>query len=95
VVGLGSEVTFRDQARGTVRTVSLVLPGEADIESGRVAITTAVGAGLIGLSEGAEISWPCPDGRVRTIEVIAVRPPPNGAARGETVSPQPQAPAGR
>jgi regulator of nucleoside diphosphate kinase len=91
VVGLGSEVTFRDDASGVTRTVRLVLPGDADIASGRISITTPVGAGLIGLTEGAEISWPCPDGRVRNLAVIAVRPGPGA----EALSPPPAAPAGR
>ena len=73
VVGLGSEVEFRDDIGGATRRIRLVMPREADIEAGRVSVMTSVGAGLIGMSEGQEISWPCPDGRPRILRILAVR----------------------
>jgi regulator of nucleoside diphosphate kinase len=75
VVRLGSEVEFADVETGAARTVRLVLPAEADIDSGRVSILTSVGAGLIGLSVGQSIDWPSPAGRARTLRILAVRPP--------------------
>lgn len=75
VVRIGSQVQFRDDSSGATRQVSLVLPPEADIESGRVSVMTSVGAGLIGMSEGQEIDWPCPDGRPRTLRILAVNAP--------------------
>jgi regulator of nucleoside diphosphate kinase len=76
VVSLGSEVEFLDDLSGTTRRVRLVLPAEADIEAGCVSIMTSVGAGLIGLSVGSEISWPSPDGRPRMLKILAVRQQP-------------------
>lgn len=73
VVNLGSEVTFVDDNTGTTRTVQLVLPGDADINAGRISVMTPVGAGLIGMSVGRTIDWPCPDGRPRTLKILAVR----------------------
>lgn len=75
VVTLNSEVEFLDMASGTSRRVSLVLPGEADIDAGRVSVMTSVGAGLIGVGVGGEISWPYPDGRPRTLRILEVRQP--------------------
>lgn len=72
VVAIGSTVTFLDNSTGSTRTVDLVLPGEADIAAGRVSIMTPVGAGLIGMRIGSEISWPCPDGRPRTLKILSV-----------------------
>jgi transcription elongation GreA/GreB family factor len=37
---------------------------------------TPVGAGLIGMSVGREISWPCPDGRPRTLKILGVKQQP-------------------
>lgn len=74
VVSIGSKVTFVDDNNGTIRTVQLVLPGEADIEAGRVSVMTPVGAGLIGMSVGRTIDWPCPDGRPRTLKILEVKP---------------------
>lgn len=71
IVALGSEVTFAD-GNGLERTVTLVLPGQADIEKGRVSVMTSVGAGLIGMRVGSTIDWPCPDGRPRTLKILRV-----------------------
>ncbi len=75
IVSIGSEVEFLDVERNTRRKVRLVLPGEADIEAGRISILTPVGAGLIGLARGQSIDWPCPNGRARVLKILSVTPP--------------------
>lgn len=75
VVALGSEVEFEDESSGARRTVRLVTPGEADIEQGRISILTSVGAGLIGMAAGAQISWPRPDGTERRLRIVHVNWP--------------------
>lgn len=72
VVALGSEVEFEDESSGARRTVRLVTPGNADIEQGRISILTSVGAGLIGMAAGAQISWPRPDGTERKLRIVHV-----------------------
>ena len=74
-VTLGSEVDFLDESTHRVRTVTLVLPGQADIQAGRVSVLTPVGAGLIGLGEGQAIDWPDRDGTTRRLRIMAVRRP--------------------
>ena len=76
VVALGSEVEFVDDTNGVRRTVRLVPPTEADFDAGRISVMTPVGAGLIGMREGHEISWPRPDGHPRTLKILKVRKPP-------------------
>src|SRR5687768_16253732 len=49
VVCLGSHVEFRDDTTSTIRKVSLVVPGEADISHGKISVLTPVGTALIGL----------------------------------------------
>lgn len=75
-VSLGSEVEFLDVEFGTTRRVELVLPGDADIDAGRISILTPVGAGLIGLAKGQSIDWPCPSGRPRVLRILSVGRPP-------------------
>ena len=75
VVSLGSKVEFLDLDTGTTRKVRLVLPGEADIEAGRISILTPMGAGLIGLAKGQSIDWPCPSGRARVLRILSVMRP--------------------
>ena len=76
VVAIGSEVEYLDDSTGEKRRLTLVLPPEADIEAGKISIMTPVGAGLIGMSVGREISWPTPDGRPRTFRILEVNQQP-------------------
>jgi regulator of nucleoside diphosphate kinase len=74
-VTIGSEVDFLDESSHRLRTVTLVMPGEADIGAGRVSVLTPVGAGLIGLREGQAIDWPDRDGTTRRLRILGVRRP--------------------
>lgn len=76
VVAIGSEVEFLDDSNGEKRRLKLVLPAEADIEAGKISVMTPVGAGLIGMSVGREISWPTPDGRPRILRILDVKQQP-------------------
>lgn len=76
VVRLGSEVTFQDDSSNAARKVRLVLPADADIGAGAVSVVTPVGVGLIGMRVGAEIDWPCPDGRPRVLKILSVSQQP-------------------
>ena len=71
-VAMGSTVKFVDDKTGVERTLQLVYPHDADIEGGRVSITSLVGAGLIGLRAGQSISWPNRDGHERPLRIIEV-----------------------
>jgi regulator of nucleoside diphosphate kinase len=74
-VTIGSQVDFLDEGTHRLRTVTLVMPGEADIEAGRISVLTPVGAGLIGLCEGQVIDWPDRDGTPHRLRILAVRRP--------------------
>ena len=75
-VTIGSEVEFRDDSTGEKRRLKLVLPVDADFEAGRLSVMTPVGAGLIGMTVGREISWPTPDGRPRVLRILEVKQQP-------------------
>ncbi len=72
VVGMGSEVVFRDESASRERRVTLVYPAEADIDAGRISILTPVGTGLIGLRVGQWIDWPVGDGGVHRLRIVSV-----------------------
>ncbi len=74
VVSIGSFVTYRVGPRGSVNTIQLVSPHEADLSHRRVSIVSAIGAGLIGLSAGQQIEWPLAD-KVQLLEVLRVAKP--------------------
>jgi regulator of nucleoside diphosphate kinase len=88
VVAVGSMVEFTDAGSGETRRVQVVLPGQTDIEAGRISILSLVGAGLIGLSEGQTIDWPTQDGRLRRLTVLRVEPP--ATAEGSSANRQPE-----
>jgi len=73
VVNMGAEVIFRDLESGKSSRCTLVFPHQADAARNRVSVLAPVGAALIGLAEGATIAWPVPGGRVRRLQVVAVR----------------------
>lgn len=57
VVTLGSWVTYQDLHDGSIRTVQLVLPRDADPLNQRISVITPIGAALIGLSVGQVMPW--------------------------------------
>ncbi|WP_417498091.1 nucleoside diphosphate kinase regulator [Maricaulis sp.] len=78
VVRMGSSLCFTSEL-GDEKHVTLVYPGEADIEAGKVSILTPIGAALIGLSAGQTIDWAARDGRVRRLTVNSVTQPGDAA----------------
>ena len=71
IVRMGSTLTYTADA-GEPKTVTLVYPGEADIEQGRISITTPVGTALLGLKEGQSIDWAARNGQIHRLTVLAV-----------------------
>lgn len=58
VVTMMSDVSFVDESTGKSRSIKLVWPSDANMDEGRLSILSLVGAGLIGMQEGASIDWP-------------------------------------
>jgi regulator of nucleoside diphosphate kinase len=72
-VRLGSTVEYADLTSGRVRKVTLVRPGEADMDADRLSVLAPAGAALIGLRVGDAFSWSV-DGRPRVLVVNRVVP---------------------
>ena len=79
VVTMHARFTFRDDSHGTTRTISLVYPGEENVDEGRISILTPMGAALLGLSEGQSIALEGRDGARRSITVLELLSQPHGA----------------
>ena len=75
LVTMESDVAFRDDISTQERTVTLVYPEAADVETGKISILTPIGAALIGLSVGQTIEFQTPGGRWRSLTVLKVRQP--------------------
>ncbi len=72
VVAIGSGVTYRDEATGQEKSVTLVYPETADITKQRVSVMTPIGVALLGLAEGAAFYWDTRDNQRRTLTVLRV-----------------------
>lgn len=70
-VRMGSTVNYTVDGDEN-RTVTLVYPADADIEVGRISITTPVGTALIGLKAGQSIDFLTGNGRSHDLTVIEV-----------------------
>ncbi|WP_155992497.1 nucleoside diphosphate kinase regulator [Fodinicurvata fenggangensis] len=75
VVTIGSSVTYFDETSQSEKTVTVVLPTDANIASQRISVLTPIGAALIGLAEGSAINWQTRNGEVRKLTITRVSPP--------------------
>jgi regulator of nucleoside diphosphate kinase len=74
VVRMGSTVRYRTSG-GEQREVTLVFPGQADIERNLVSVMTPIGAALIGIRKGQSITWITRDGRKQVLTALRVMQP--------------------
>ncbi len=71
----GSTVTYRDEATGQEKSVTLVYPEEADISLMRVSVMTPIGVAFLGLAEGASFYWDTRENQRRMLTIISVTQP--------------------
>lgn len=81
VVTMGATVRVEELVTDTRRVVTLVYPGDADADAGRISVLSPLGSALIGLRAGQIIEWAVP-GRPRSrYRVAAVLAQPVRARR--------------
>ncbi len=62
VITMNSRVCLQDMDSGEELVYTLVFPGDANLESGRISVLAPVGTAMIGYRTGNRISWPVPGG---------------------------------
>lgn len=62
VITMNSRVCLQDLDSGEEVVYTLVFPGDADLESGKISVLAPVGTALIGYRTGDRIAWPVPGG---------------------------------
>ena len=72
VVGMYSQVRYRDEHTGVSRQIQIVLPEDADVDQGKVSVLAPVGAALLGVETGQVIDWTFPAGEIRRLRVEEV-----------------------
>jgi regulator of nucleoside diphosphate kinase len=68
-VRLNATVEFTDLVSARTRTITLVAPGEADMDVNRLSVLAPAGAALLGLRPGDTFRWTTFDGRPRSLAV--------------------------
>lgn len=79
VVTMHSRVRFEDLDTGEDLEMTLVYPGSADVEQGRISVLAPVGSALLGLTVGQSIRWPLPSGKTRHLRVVGITYQPEAA----------------
>jgi regulator of nucleoside diphosphate kinase len=65
VITMNSRVCLQDLDSGEDLVYTLVFPGDADLESGRISVLAPVGTAMIGYRKGDRITWTVPGGLKR------------------------------
>jgi len=79
VVTMNSRVIFENETTRERREVTLVYPGEADIDAARISVLVPVGTALLGLRVGQSIDWELPSGEKQRYRIIEVPFQPEAA----------------
>ncbi len=79
VVTMGSRVIFENETTGERREVTLVYPGSADIDAGRISVLVPIGTALLGLRTGQSIDWELPGGDKQRYRIVDVPYQPEAA----------------
>jgi regulator of nucleoside diphosphate kinase len=79
VVTMNSRVIFENETTGERREVTLVYPGSADINAGKISVLVPIGTALLGLRVGQSIDWQLPGGEEQRYRIIGVPYQPEAA----------------
>lgn len=79
VVTMNSRVVFENESSGERREVTLVYPGSADIDAGKISVLVPIGTALLGLRVGQSIDWEGPGGAKQRYRIAAVPYQPEAA----------------
>lgn len=79
VVTMKTNLKLRDLDSKEVMSFTLVFPDKADVDQGRLSITSPVGTAVLGYSEGDTVEWEVPAGVRRfSIEEVLYQPEAQG-----------------
>ena len=79
VVTMNSRVIFENETTRERHEVTLVYPGGADIDAGRISVLVPVGTALLGLRVGQSIDWELPSGEKQRYHIVGVPFQPEAA----------------
>jgi regulator of nucleoside diphosphate kinase len=75
VVTMNSKAQVRDLETNEIMTYTLVFPGNANIDDGKISVLAPVGTAMLGHRAGEEFEWYVPAGPVRLrVEEVLYQP---------------------
>ena len=75
VVTMNSKAQVRDLETNEIMTYTLVFPGNANIDDGKISVLAPVGTAMLGHRAGEEFEWHVPAGPVRLrVEEVLYQP---------------------
>lgn len=78
VITMNSRVCLSDIVSGEDLVYTLVFPGDADLESGKISVLAPIGTAMIGYRTGDRITWRVPSG-IKKLEVKRILYQPEAA----------------
>jgi regulator of nucleoside diphosphate kinase len=82
VITMNSEARLRDLDTGEEMILTLVFPGNANIECDRISVVAPIGTAMLGQRVGDEFEWEVPAGSVRLrVEEVLYQPEAAGDNR--------------
>jgi len=79
VVTMNTRLRLRDLDTLQVAEMTVVFPGDADADAGRISVVSPVGMALLGYAEGDTVEWSVPAGKRRLlIEQVVYQPEASG-----------------
>lgn len=78
VVTMNSKVCLKDLVTDEELEYTLVFPGDANLEAGKISILAPVGTAMFGYRSGDSISWTVPGG-IRMLKIMKVLYQPEAA----------------
>ena len=79
VVTMNSRVIFENETTRERREITLVYPGSADVDAGKISVLVPVGTALLGLRVGQSIDWELPGGEKQRFRIVEVPFQPEAA----------------
>jgi regulator of nucleoside diphosphate kinase len=75
IVTMNSKAQVRDLETNEIMTYTLVFPGNANIDDGKISVLAPVGTAMLGHRAGEEFEWHVPAGPVRLrVEEVLYQP---------------------
>lgn len=83
VITMNSRARFRDETSGREYELTLVYPGNANAETGKVSVFSPAGSALLGLSVGQSIDWQTGQGHSIRLKVLDVAWQPEASGHAD------------